>query len=112
MEQKIEESKAARERQQEEKRLEVRAEVFQILVTLFSQDIPFLLMRVYLIAWYQMTSETHLFYTCKNFLVTVLLVYRLYILKTSEEDAPQVCEREIEVYGKLRTLQQLGCVDE
>ena len=110
MELKIEESKAARKKEMEEKRSQIRAEVFQIIVTLCMQDVPFLLMRVYLIAWYRMVGESHLFYTCKNFLVTVLLVYRLVILWNSsvdEEENISGC-RELQMMEKLRTLQYVA----
>ena len=62
------------------------AELFQILVILLMQDCPFLILRIYLIAVHNVTSEMHLFFTCKNILVILLLVNRILILNCGENN--------------------------
>lgn len=64
----------------------LHGEVFQILVTLVMQDGPFLILRLYLIVEFNVVSEMHIFFTCKNAIVSILLVYRLCILTCRGED--------------------------
>ena len=77
----------AQQYQEDEKirRRELHGEVFQILVTLFMQDGPFLILRLYLIIIFHISSEMHIFFTCKNAIVTTLLVWRLLILTCKED---------------------------
>ena len=53
-----------------------------------------------------MDSELHVFFTCKNAIVSVLLVYRLLVLSCEEkEDEDEVNPRRIEAENKLRNIQ-------
>eukprot|EP00111_Clytia_hemisphaerica_P017541 TCONS_00051929-protein len=86
------------------RRRELHGEVFQILVTLMMQDGPFLVLRLYLIIQYNVVSEMHIFFTCKNAIVSVLLVYRLLILTCRGEDIETDLYRE-EAAAKLHNVQ-------
>ncbi|EDO32760.1 predicted protein, partial [Nematostella vectensis] len=50
------------------------------LAALFMQDGPFLLLRLSLLIGYGVSSEIHIFFTAKNALTVVIMLYRLYIL--------------------------------
>ena len=76
------------------RRRELHGEVFQILVTLLMQDGPFLVLRLYLIIQFSISSEMHIFFTCKNAIVSILLVYRLLILTCREEEDDGIYQRE------------------
>ena len=86
------------------RRRELHGEVFQIMVTLFMQDGPFLVLRLYLIFQYNVVSEMHIFFTCKNAIVAILLVYRLCILTCRGEDKETDLYRE-EAAAKLHNVQ-------
>lgn len=92
--------------QQDERvrRRELHGEVFQILVTLLMQDGPFLVLRLYLIVQYNVVSEMHIFFTCKNAIVSILLVYRLCILTCRGEDKETDLYKE-EAAAKLHNVQ-------
>lgn len=97
----------ARSSQQLDEKVRRRAlhgEVFQILVTLLMQDGPFLILRLYLIIQYNVTSEMHIFFTCKNAIVSILLVYRLCILTCRGEDVETNWYKE-EAAAKLHNVQ-------
>ena len=49
-------------------------------------DGPFLILRTYLIFAYHVMSEIHMFFTIKNAMVVVLLVYRLSTLCTCRKN--------------------------
>ena len=97
---------AAASAQQDERvrRRELHGEVFQILVTLLMQDGPFLVLRLYLIVQYNVVSEMHIFFTCKNAIVSILLVYRLCILTCRGEDMETDLYKE-EATAKLHNVQ-------
>jgi len=57
----------------------------QIFVSLFMQDGPFLILRLFLVLQYQVINGLHLFFLCKNAIVTTLLVYRIVILMCEDE---------------------------
>ena len=97
---------AAASAQQDERvrRRELHGEVFQILVTLLMQDGPFLVLRLYLIVQYSVVSEMHIFFTCKNAIVSILLVYRLCILTCRGEDTETDLFKE-EAAAKLHNVQ-------
>ncbi|XP_057304220.1 transmembrane protein 26-like [Hydractinia symbiolongicarpus] len=86
------------------RRRALHGEVFQILVTLLMQDGPFLILRLYLIIQYNVTSEMHIFFTCKNAIVSILLVYRLCILTCRGEDVETNWYKE-EAAAKLHNVQ-------
>ena len=82
----------------------MNGEVFQILITILMQDGPFLIFRLYIITTYNVMSEMHIFFTCKNILIVILLIYRLLVLSCSGEDAEESTFRE-EAGTKLRNIQ-------
>jgi len=86
------------------RRRALHGEVFQILVTIIMQDGPFLILRLYLIVQFNVTSEMHIFFTCKNAIVSILLVYRLCILTCRGEDEETNWHRE-EAASKLKNVQ-------
>ncbi len=55
-------------------------ELWSIIITVMMQDGPFLTIRMYIIVNYKSLNYTILFYTCKNFLVICLQIYRLVIV--------------------------------
>ena len=103
--QKIAKTKAAKEEEILIQRREIHAELFQIIVTLFMLDTPFLALRLYVIVIFKITSEMHVFFTCKNILVLLLLVYRLLILNCNGVDEDVDLSRE-DAYSKLANVQQ------
>jgi len=48
------------------------------------QDGPFLILRIFMWAKYEVNDEIHLYFTGKNALTLALLLYRLYCLKVKE----------------------------
>lgn len=76
------------------RRRALHGEVFQILVTLLMQDGPFLILRLYLIVIFDIASEMHIFFTCKNAIVVILLVYRFCILTCRGHDVVSDWYRE------------------
>ncbi|CAL1540750.1 unnamed protein product [Lymnaea stagnalis] len=56
--------------------------VISIFISVSLQDAPFLVLRLLLIFRYDVLSYTNIFFTCKNTLVLVLQMYRLYVLFT------------------------------
>jgi len=60
-------------------------DVVGIIMSIFMQDGPFLVLRLLLIIKYRVFSYTNMFFTCKNTLVCMLLMYRLVVI--------QVCPR-------------------
>ncbi|XP_072030766.1 transmembrane protein 26-like [Amphiura filiformis] len=55
-------------------------EVWAIGVSMVMQDIPFFMMRIYLLMVYEVTNEAGFFFTCKNALVLLLQIYRLVVI--------------------------------
>lgn len=49
------------------------------------QDGPFLAFRLILIIHYQIVSYMNIFFTCKNTLVILLQLYRLYVVQTESK---------------------------
>lgn len=105
MVQKIAEVEEARKRDVIVKLRELHTELFQILVTLLMQDTPFLILRLYVIIVFDIISEMHVFFTCKNLLVLLLLIYRLLILNCNgvDEDVEWILEDST---TKLANIQQ------
>jgi hypothetical protein len=55
-------------------------EIWAIITTCIMQDIPFLVLRMILIIRYKVLSYMNIFFTCKNWLVTLLQFYRVFTL--------------------------------
>ncbi|XP_069364450.1 oxysterol-binding protein-related protein 8-like isoform X2 [Maniola hyperantus] len=62
-------------------------EVCAIIMNIALQDAPFLAFRLLIIAHYKIINYMNIFFTCKNTLVILLQIYRLYVLhlETLEE---------------------------
>ncbi|ELU06154.1 hypothetical protein CAPTEDRAFT_23383, partial [Capitella teleta] len=56
-------------------------DVYGIVISIFMQDAPFLVLRLLLIFYYGVLSYTNMFFTCKNTLVILLLLYRLVVIQ-------------------------------
>lgn len=87
------------------KRKALHGELYQILVTLLMQDGPFFILRTYLIIQYNVASEMHIFFTCKNAIVCILLIYRLLILSCSENEKDNEIDR-VGAESKLKNIQR------
>ncbi|KAJ7394669.1 hypothetical protein OS493_000490 [Desmophyllum pertusum] len=82
----------------------LHGDIFGILTGIFMQDGPFLILRLLLIIKYEVYSEMHIFFTCKNAIALSLLVYRLCILTCSGEDEEDIEHQEQE--SRLQNVQQ------
>ena len=58
-------------------------ELYGILTSIMLQDGPFLCIRLMLIFKYHVVSYTNMFFTSKNSLVIILLIYRLIVIHTT-----------------------------
>lgn len=85
-------------------RRKLHAELFQILVTLLMQDGPYLFLRVFLLVKFNISSEMHVFFMCKNSMMSLFLVYRLLILSCHGKDEVSMWHRE-ENQVKLHNVQ-------
>lgn len=63
-----------------------QADVFGIMISIVLQDAPFLVLRMLLIFQYRVLSYTNMFFTSKNTLVIVLLIYRLVVVQLEKRD--------------------------
>ncbi|XP_037870119.1 transmembrane protein 26 [Bombyx mori] len=55
-------------------------EVCAIMMNIALQDAPFLVFRLLIICYYKIINYMNIFFTCKNTLVILLQMYRLYVL--------------------------------
>uniref|UniRef100_A0A915HG64 Uncharacterized protein n=1 Tax=Romanomermis culicivorax TaxID=13658 RepID=A0A915HG64_ROMCU len=55
-------------------------DVWAIVLALSFQDIPFVVVRLYLMIEYRLMSYTMIFFTCKNALVFTLQLYRFIVI--------------------------------
>ncbi|XP_076074835.1 transmembrane protein 26-like [Mytilus galloprovincialis] len=60
-------------------------EVWSILVAMLMQDIPFVTVRLYTIATYNLINYSIIFFTAKNILVVMLLLYRFAVILGSKK---------------------------
>ncbi|CAK9826683.1 Transmembrane protein 26 [Anthophora retusa] len=60
-------------------------DVWGIALNMLLQDGPFLAFRLILIIHYQIVSYMNIFFTCKNTLVILLQLYRLYVVQTENK---------------------------
>ncbi|XP_071147486.1 transmembrane protein 26-like isoform X1 [Mytilus edulis] len=73
------------------------ADVYGIFISIILQDAPFLVLRLLLIFKYGVLSYTNMFFTSKNSLVIVLLLYRLivvYVEKNNTEVSDSTADSE------------------
>lgn len=61
-------------------------DVWGIALNMLLQDGPFLAFRLILIIHYQIVSYMNIFFTCKNTLVILLQLYRLYVVQSESKN--------------------------
>lgn len=81
-------------------------ELISLLIPMLMQDGPFLIIRLIVIAYYQIYHDTLYFLTVKNALVVMLQVYRIFVLyyKPPEEDTDDFFP-ENDASHRLRNVQ-------
>jgi hypothetical protein len=70
----------------EKQKLRLHGDLYSILTMMLMQDGPFLIVRLIMIRSYEVTDETHLFFTGKNAIALSLLIYRLVVLLYEGKD--------------------------
>lgn len=68
--------------------------VWGILSTILLQDLPFWILRIYLIFWQNVMSYTMFFFICKNSLIMWVQIYRLIIICGEQRDAPSTTSQQ------------------
>ncbi|XP_068997576.1 transmembrane protein 26 [Embiotoca jacksoni] len=71
------------------------SEVWSLLLTVGLQDGPFLLYRIYLMVQEQVLNQLMIFFTCKNILIVLLELYRIFVVQ---------CQRQVEGSGLERCI--------
>ncbi|XP_038577475.1 transmembrane protein 26 [Micropterus salmoides] len=66
------------------------SEVWSLLLTVGLQDGPFLIYRLYLMFKEQVLNQLMIFFTCKNILIVLLELYRIFVVQ---------CEQPVEQLG-------------
>ncbi|XP_037627285.1 transmembrane protein 26 [Sebastes umbrosus] len=60
------------------------SEVWSLLLTVGLQDGPFLLYRLYLMIQEQVLNQLMIFFTCKNILIVLLELYRIFVVQCEQ----------------------------
>lgn len=60
------------------------SEVWSLLLTVGLQDGPFLIYRLYLMIQEQVLNQLMIFFTCKNILIVVLELYRIFVVQCEQ----------------------------
>nr|XP_046253291.1 transmembrane protein 26 [Scatophagus argus] len=60
------------------------SEVWSLLLTVGLQDGPFLIYRLYLMVQEQVLNQLMIFFTCKNILIVLLELYRIYVVQCEQ----------------------------
>ena len=68
-------------------------DVYGIVISIMMQDAPFLVLRLMLIIKYGVFSYTNMFFTCKNTLVILLLMYRLVVVQIQRRQAQAMSDK-------------------
>eukprot|EP00058_Branchiostoma_floridae_P003522 XP_002589010.1 hypothetical protein BRAFLDRAFT_87483 [Branchiostoma floridae] len=68
------------------------SEVWSILVAMLMQDLPFLVVRLFLMIQYNSVHQMMIFFTAKNILVLMLQTYRWYVLMAERRAERQQLE--------------------
>lgn len=69
------------------------SDVWSLLLTVGLQDGPFLIYRLYLMAQEQVLNQLMIFFTCKNILIVLLELYRIFVVQ---------CEQPVRELGMER----------
>lgn len=80
-------------------------ELASLMIPMFMQDGPFLVMRLIIITKFDIYDDTLYFLTCKNALVVMLQVYRIFVLYyvPPEKDTDELFPEDLS--SKLRNVQ-------
>ncbi|XP_062614238.1 transmembrane protein 26-like [Saccostrea cucullata] len=76
----------------------VSSEVWSTMVTMCMQDGPFLTIRLFVIITYHLVNYAIIFFTAKNALVMLLLLYRLIVICGQKNPESDRAISEIEIY--------------
>lgn len=68
------------------------SEVWSLLLTVGLQDGPFLIYRLYLMAQEQVLNQLMIFFTCKNILIVLLELYRIFVVQCEQPPRELVME--------------------
>ncbi|CAK6954994.1 transmembrane protein 26 [Scomber scombrus] len=69
------------------------SEVWSLLLTVGLQDGPFLLYRLYLMVQEQVLNQLMIFFTCKNILIVLLELYRIFVVQCKQQAEESGLER-------------------
>lgn len=69
------------------------SEVWSLLLTVGLQDGPFLLYRLYLMVQEKVLNQLMIFFTCKNILIVLLELYRIYVVQCEQQVGESGLER-------------------
>ncbi|AWP09343.1 putative transmembrane protein 26-like [Scophthalmus maximus] len=87
------------------------SEVWSLLLTVGLQDGPFLLYRLYLMVQEQVLNQLMIFFTCKNILIVLLELYRIFVVQCEQQVGKWGLERCAALVLRCRT-EQGGGVEE
>ncbi|XP_017161176.1 transmembrane protein 26 isoform X2 [Poecilia reticulata] len=68
-------------------------EIWSLLLTVGLQDAPFLVYRLYLMIKEQVLNQLMIFFTCKNILIVLLELYRIFVVQFEQQEQESVLER-------------------
>ncbi|KAM4738040.1 transmembrane protein 26 [Anableps anableps] len=68
-------------------------EIWSLLLTVGLQDAPFLVYRLYLMIKEQVQNQLMIFFTCKNILIVLLELYRIFVVQFEQQVEESVQER-------------------
>lgn len=78
-------------------------DVCSIILNITLQDGPFLAFRLLLILHYEIISYMNIFFTCKNTLVILLQMYRLYVVYTERNRKPSEAD-DVELQSNISII--------
>lgn len=68
-------------------------EIWSLLLTVGLQDAPFLVYRLFLMIKEQVQNQLMIFFTCKNILIVLLELYRIFVVQFEQQVRESVLER-------------------
>uniref|UniRef100_A0A3Q2PG10 Transmembrane protein 26 n=1 Tax=Fundulus heteroclitus TaxID=8078 RepID=A0A3Q2PG10_FUNHE len=68
-------------------------EVWSLLLTVGLQDAPFLVYRLYLMIKEQVQNQLMIFFTCKNILIVLLELYRIFVVQFEQQEQEPALHR-------------------
>ncbi|KAM9855196.1 transmembrane protein 26 [Aulostomus maculatus] len=79
------------------------SDVWSLLLTVGLQDGPFLLYRLYLMVKEQVLNQLMIFFTCKNILIVLLELYRIFVVQCEQRPGESGLERCAALVLRCRT---------